>query len=70
MMRGDAVSRSTYLRNRFNTASISPNGIKIYEGENPSKDEGSDSLYIQGAMVPLSMAGKINKQQPTGGTVQ
>ena len=64
LMRGDAAARSTYLRNRFNTASISPNGIKVYEGENPADDEGSNSLYIQGAMIPLNMAGKITKGQP------
>ena len=57
MLRGDAVSRSVYLRNRFSMASITPNEIKVYEGENPSSDPGADKLYILQQMVPLKDAG-------------
>jgi HK97 family phage portal protein len=64
MMRGDAVARSTYLGKRFNMASITPNQIRVYEGENPVDDVGSDKLYIQGATIPLEMAGKMTKGQP------
>jgi HK97 family phage portal protein len=65
MMRGDAQTRSTYLRTRFNMASMTPNQIRLYENENPQDGDESDLLYIQGAMIPLSMAGKITKGQPT-----
>ena len=70
MMRGDAASRSTYLRNRFAMASITPNEGKIYEGENPSDDPAADKLYIMSNMVPLDMAGKITKQQGASVPVQ
>jgi HK97 family phage portal protein len=59
MMRGDAVARSTYLNNRFKMASITPNGVRIYENENPSQEDGSDSAYIMSNMVKLQDAGKI-----------
>lgn len=58
MLRADAKSRSEYLRNRFGTASITPNGIRVYEGENTSDQEGADDLYIMSNMVKLANAGK------------
>ena len=57
MMRGDAVSRADYLQKRFGMASVSPNDVRLFEGENPSSDEGSDKLYIMSNMVPLADAG-------------
>jgi HK97 family phage portal protein len=70
MMRGDAAARSTYLRNRFGMASITPNQVRLYEGENPQAGDESDKLYIMSNMVPLSMAGQTTKQLPApSGTV-
>lgn len=69
MMRGDAVARSTYLRNRFGMASITPNGVRMYEGENPSTEAGCDTTYIMSNMVPLSMAGQQTKVKPATGDV-
>jgi HK97 family phage portal protein len=58
MMRGDAVARSTYLQKRFQTSSITPDGIMVYEGENPSGTEAGKKLFIMNNMVPLDMAGQ------------
>lgn len=57
MMRADAVARSTYLKNRFGMASISPNEVRLFEGENPAEDDGADQLYILNQLVPLKDAG-------------
>jgi HK97 family phage portal protein len=72
LMRGDAVARSTYLKNRFGMASISPDGVRLYEGENPSGQEGSDKLYIMMNMVPLKDAGirMTSKVAAKGETVE
>ena len=57
IMRGDTTARAAYLMSRFKMASISPNGVRLYEGENPSTDEGADKLYILNQLVPLKDAG-------------
>ena len=57
IMRGDAAARMTYLKGRFETASITPRGIQLFEQENPSSEEGADKLYIMSNMVPLKDAG-------------
>jgi HK97 family phage portal protein len=67
MMRADAVARATYLQKRYQTSSITPDGIMKYEGENPSGTEGGGKLYIMSNMVPLDMAGQNVKTQPTPG---
>lgn len=64
MMRGDANARSNYLQKRFGMASITPNQVKLYEGENPSDDEAGNKLYIMSNMIPLDMAGKITSKTP------
>jgi HK97 family phage portal protein len=58
MMRADAVARATYLQKRFQTSSITPDGIMVYENENPSGTEGGKKYYIMSNMVPLDMAGQ------------
>lgn len=63
IMRGDAVARSTYLRNRFQMASISPDEVRLYEEENPSDQPGADKLYIMSNMVRLEDAGKVPAKQ-------
>lgn len=67
MMRGDAAARSTYLQKRFQTASMTPDDIKKYEGENPSNTEGGGKYYIMSNMVPLDQAGQ-NVKPATGVT--
>ena len=68
MMRGDATARSTYLQKRFQTSSMSPDDIKIYEGENPTGTDAGKKLYIMSNMVPLEMAGQVVKPQPAAAT--
>jgi HK97 family phage portal protein len=58
LLRGDAISRSQYIAQRITSGTMTPNEAR--ERENDNRLEGGDELYIQGAMVPLRMAG----QQP------
>jgi len=57
LLRGDSAARAAYYRDRFNTASISPNRIRELENENPEK--GGDKCYIMTNMVPIDQAGVI-----------
>lgn len=66
MMRADAVARATYLQKRYQTSSITPDGIMIYENENPSGTEAGKKLYIMSNMVPLDEAGQNVKPAATG----
>lgn len=59
MMRADAVARGTYLQKRYQTSSITPDGIMIYENENPSGTEAGKKLYIMSNMIPLEQAGQV-----------
>lgn len=68
MMRADAVARATYLQKRYQTSSITPDGIMIYENENPSGTEAGKKLYIMSNMVPLDEAGQNVKPAATGAT--
>jgi HK97 family phage portal protein len=64
LIRGDAVARASYLQKRFQTSSITPDGIMVYEGENPSGTEAGKKLYIMSNMVPLEQAGQNVKPAP------
>lgn len=57
MMRGDASARAQYLKARFEMASMSPDEIRSYEGENPTGTEEGKRYYLQSGMMPASMAG-------------
>lgn len=63
LLRGDVKTRMEYLRARFAMATITPNEVRELEDENPSDDTSANKLFIQGAFVPLDMAGKIQMQQ-------
>lgn len=56
MMRGDAVARATYLTARFNMASMTPDEIRRYEGENPTGQPEGKQYYLQSGMVRASAA--------------
>lgn len=58
MMRGDSKARAEYLYNRFKMASMCPDDIRIYEGENPTGTEEGKKYYIQSGTMPVDMAGK------------
>lgn len=64
MMRGDTASRATYLKQRFTMASMSPDDIRVYEGESPTGTEEGKKYYLQSGMMPANMAGT----QPTKNT--
>lgn len=58
LMRGDAAARATYLKNRFEMASMTPDDVRMYEGENPTGTEEGKRLYLQSGMMPAHMAGQ------------
>ena len=55
LMRGDSMARANYQAKSIATGSMTPNEARLMEGRNPLP--GGDKLYIQGAMVPLELAG-------------
>lgn len=65
LLRGDMNARSAFYREMRNIGVYSTNDILEMENENPSTEEGADELFIQGAMVPLSIAvkGPVKEQQ-------
>ena len=56
LQRGDYASRTTGYAKLIAAGVMTPNEARALENMNPI--EGGDRLYIQGAMVPLEMAGK------------
>jgi HK97 family phage portal protein len=58
LMRGDVASRAAYLKNRFEMASMTPDDIRLYEGENPTGTEEGKELYLQSGMLPARFAGQ------------
>lgn len=62
LLRGDYVSRTTGIGRLVASACMTPNEGRYQMGMNPI--EGGDKLYIQGAMVPLEMAGKKQQGKP------
>jgi hypothetical protein len=54
LLRGDAASRSTYYRERFNIGTLSQNDIRELENENPI--DGGDTYYVQGNLLPSEVA--------------
>lgn len=61
ILRGDAVSRAEYYGKRIANGNMTPNEARVRENDNPLP--GGDRLYIQGAMVPLEMAGQQQGQE-------
>ncbi len=61
LMRGDYQSRTEGYARMIASAVMMPNEARERENMNPV--EGGDRLYIQGAMVPVELAGaQIQKQ--------
>lgn len=54
LLRGDMKSRSEYMWRRFQMGSLSPNGIRELEDENPI--EGGDSYWVPANMMDLENA--------------
>lgn len=57
LMRGDVAARASYLKSRFEMASMTPDDVRLYEGENPTGTAEGKKLYLQSGMMPASMAG-------------
>lgn len=66
LLRADPVARSTYYTNRAALGSITPNEVRMAEGENPSETENADVEHIQGAMRKLSDPYKPGAENPQG----
>lgn len=67
LLRGDAVARSQYYRERFNTGSLSPDDIRRLEDEDPISQTGSNKYYIgvnlralDEPLPPQEVKGKTN----------
>ena len=63
LLRGDNAGRATFYTAMRNSGILSANEIRAKENMNPVG--GGDELFIQGAMVPISMAGKQQQQAVT-----
>lgn len=61
LMRGDYQSRTEGYARGIASAWLTPNEARAAENLNPV--EGGEKLYIQGAMVPVEMAGEHLRQQ-------
>lgn len=73
LSRGDLKSLYESLVQGVNNGIISPNTARRELGENPDPNPAADKLYIQGAMVPMELAGKhleqsapANEPEPEG----
>lgn len=56
LLRGDSQARATYYNKRFNMGSMSPNDIRIREGEQPIPE--GNKYFIPANMISLSAAGQ------------
>lgn len=62
LLRGDAASRAEFCSKMIASGSMKPNEWRALENMNPV--EGGDRLFIQGAMVPIEMAGAHLQPEP------
>lgn len=60
LMRGDSASRSAWYTGLRNIGAINANEIRVRENWNPY--DGGDVYMVQGAMIPVDMAGKQQQQ--------
>lgn len=66
MQRGAFKDRIEAIARGIQTAQITPNEARALEERAPL--DGGDQLYIQGATVPISMAGKVHVKTPANDT--
>ncbi len=66
LLRGAMKDRSEFCKALFTNGIITPNEWRQYEDMNPIDDPAMDKTYIQGAFVPLDMAGKLQQQALQG----
>jgi hypothetical protein len=59
LLRGDMKSRMEFYKGLFFMGSITPNEIRALEDMNPISAPGMDSTYVQGATVPIALAGMM-----------
>ncbi len=59
LLRGDMKSRMEFYKALFFMGSITPNEIRALEDMNPINDPAMDKTYVQGATVPLGLAGMM-----------
>lgn len=68
LLRGDLPTRMTAYRTAIHGGFITPNEIRTLENREPL--EGGDDLMIQGATIPLKMAGKVTVDAPVDEPVE
>ena len=59
LLRGDTAARIAYLKGRFETASITPDEIRLYENESPTGTPEGKEYYLQSGMTLAKMAGEV-----------
>lgn len=59
LLRGDMKSRMEFYKALFFMGSITPNEIRALEDMNPIDDPAMNRTYVQGATVPLALAGML-----------
>jgi HK97 family phage portal protein len=64
LLRGDHKARGDYYMARFQTASITPNQIRVAEGEKP--EDGGDVYYYPANQVPVGE--ELGVLEPSGNT--
>lgn len=62
LLRGDFKSRTAAFAQAIQTGQLEPNEARALENRRPLP--GGDKLYIQGATVPIEMAGKVQVKSP------
>jgi HK97 family phage portal protein len=69
LIRGDMAARSNYSRTMISTGVLSPNEARGLEGLPPSEEEGTDNLFLQGAMQTIERiaTGPAPAPTPPGG---
>jgi HK97 family phage portal protein len=65
LMRGEPKTRAEVYQMRITSGTMTPNEVRELEDEEPVEEEGADSLFMQGAMVPVSVLAKGPASPPT-----
>jgi len=66
LLRGDVAARGEYFQKRFLSASITPNEIRVDEGDNPLP--GGDDLYVQQQYIPVDMVADFHAANMAAGS--
>jgi len=69
LLRGDTAARTAYFKERFATASISPDEIRAIEDEDPLPDGRGSHFYLPLNMAPIDENGRPLAPEKQGAPV-